>query len=167
MIDGEAMKKHITKSYLSLLFLTFSASVGAIESGTATHHIETISVKSCDIILPDLGVSNVSVLNTLKEKGYLPRIANDMYLQGGGSVFILGAAVKVMKPDFHLDPELAGTMYVDLEITTNGLVNQTRLNLKVFGLSASTPLFISRGYDANFLPGHEDLFEVDDFPSCR
>lgn len=149
-----------------LLIVQFSGTSFANEISTESKQVDKVDVKTCDITIPDLGISNESVLNVLKEKGYQPIIANEMYLQGGGSKFVFGAAVKIMKPEYLHERIRFGTLYLELTLTTNGIVSQSQLLMRRFGDNNKEPLFVSEGYDSSLWPGHEDLFDASDFPSC-
>lgn len=120
-------------------------------------------VKSCDIVIPDLGVSTDSVTKQLSQKGYHVIISDDLYR----STFETEAnARKTLQGDADTLNPLNGLAYLDSELVVGLAVAQTKLILKVIGEDGMDGLYTSSGYDANFIPGHSDLFDANDIPNC-
>lgn len=126
--------------------------------------IGAYQVESCDIVIPDLGVSKDSVTKQLSQKGYHVMIVGDDLYQ---STFGAGAyASKTLQSDADMLKPLNGLAYLNSEVVVGLAVAQTKLILKVIGENGMDGLYTSSGYDANFIPGHSDLFDASDIPNC-
>lgn len=130
--------------------------------------IGPFKVKSCQILIPNLGSSHKSVEETLVKKGYQP-LMNERLFDGSISATggVLGSGTKTLGRFNHRDLNLMGLAYLDAKIDVGPAASQSKLMLKVVGEDGMESLYDSERYI--FVPSKNqgNQFDANDLPDCK
>lgn len=126
--------------------------------------IGNYQVRSCDIVIPNLGASETSIIKVLTQKGYDVIVDDNLYYEHAPTIFNVGG--KTLRGRVHHDENLAGVAYLDNEVSISLVAATTKLILKVIGEQGMDGLYQSEGYDSSLIPGHSDLFAAGEIPNC-